>query len=209
MKKLLLLSTILLLSVSPLLWAQSSNLRFGPTVALNFSTFNGKDANQFGNISSKTAFSIGGFMNYRFAEMFALQPELSFTMKGASSTSNNVNYTFTANYFEVPVLVKAYIPLAIQAPVKLTLYGGPAIALNLASSVEAQSGSQTANQDLKDQTKSVDLGLVIGGGVSFGAGSGILDLSLRYTLGLTTTDNSGSNLTITNGVFAIVGAYAF
>ncbi len=199
---------ILFLSASMLLKAQS-NLSFGPTVALNFATFNGKDANVLGNPGSKTGIAIGGLMNYKFANMFALQPELAFTMKGASGSSNGVNYTYTANYLELPVLLKVYVPLGVSGPVKLNGYAGPSLGINLASSVEAQAGGQTGNQDLKNQTKSVDIGLVFGGGVSFAAGTGMMDLSLRYSLGLTTVDNSGSNLSITNGVFAIVAQYAF
>jgi hypothetical protein len=55
----------------------------------------------------------------------------------------------------------------------------------------------------------MDFSLVFGGGVGFKLGSGMLDLSLRYTLGLTTIDNSGNNATITTNCFAIVAGYAF
>jgi hypothetical protein len=206
MKKLIFVSVILFFTVTTFISAQS-NLRFGPTVSLNFATLTGKDVT--GNVGSKTGFSIGGFLNYHFAEMFALQPELSFVMKGATATGNGVNSTITGNYIELPVLLKVYVPLAGRSPVKLNGYAGPALAINVAASVETQAGGQTSNTDIKNQTKSVDLGLVFGGGVGFDIGKGVLDLSLRYTLGLTTTDNSGANATVKNGVFAIVAAYAF
>jgi Outer membrane protein beta-barrel domain len=208
MKRSIYLLFIFLLSTSFIVKAQHE-LRFGPTVGLNFATFNGKDANQLGNLGSKTGVAIGGFMNFQFAELFALQPELNFTMKGASGSSDGINLTYTANYIELPILLKVYVPLAGNSPVRLNAYAGPSFGINLASSVEAQANGQTENQDEKNNTKSVDIGLVFGGGVVFNIGRGIMDLSLRYSLGLTTIDNSGSNLSVTNGIFSIVAQYGF
>lgn len=207
MKKFFLSITIVFLFAATSLVDAQTNLSFGPTVALNFASFNGKDAPS--GTSAKTGMAIGGFMNYQFSDMFSLQPELLFSMKGSSGATGGVNYTFTTNYIEVPVLLKLYIPLAGKTPVKPMLYAGPAFAFNVASSVEASANGQTANQDLKNQTKGFDLGLAFGGGVGFKVGTGELAFSLRYTLGLTTTDNSGGNATVTNGVFAIVAGYAF
>ena len=208
MKKTILILLILLTSTSIIIKAQNT-IRFGPTFGLDFATFNGKDANQIGNVGSKTGIEIGGFMNYQFAQMFALQPELYFVMKGGSGTDNGVNLTYTTNYIEIPVLLKVYVPLEVKGAIKLNGYVGPSLGINLASSVEEQANGQTQNQDLKNDTKSIDIGLTFGGGVSFNIGKGLMDLGLRYSLGLTTIDNSGSNLSITNGVFAIVAQYGF
>jgi len=187
-----------------------TDLKYGVTAGLNFSTLNGKDAAVLGsNLSSKNGLYIGGFLNYPFSDMFALQPELAFTMKGANNSGGGVTETWSFNYLEIPVLVKYYVPISGSTNIKPDLYAGPAFAFNIAASDEVSQGSQTLTTDIKDQTKGFDLGLAFGGGVGFNVGNSLLDFSLRYTLGLTSTDNSGNNYTITNGVFAIVAGYTF
>jgi hypothetical protein len=205
MKKHLLSLTVILLVVASI--AQAQNLSVGPNIALNIASLGGKDVAS--GLGSKTGIMIGGFLNIPFDKMFALQPELAFTMKGASGTINGTNVTVTENYIELPVLLKFYIPLAGRTTIKPSLYFGPAIGLNVASNEEDQANGQTNNTDLKNQTKSIEFSLVFGGGVGFKLGTGMLDLSLRYTLGLTTLDKSGNNFTITTGTFAIVAGYAF
>jgi len=209
MKKTLLPIFLILIMTATLVKAQSE-LRFGPTVGINFATIGGKDANQLvNNLSSKTGLYIGGFMNYQFSDMFALQPEIAYSMKGATAADQGVNYTFTLNYIEVPVLLKFYIPIAGASNIKPSLYAGPDFAFNVASSVEGSANGQTQTLDQSSNTKGFDFGLVFGGGIGFNVGTGLLDFSLRYTLGMTSFDNSGSNLTLTNGVFSINAGYAF
>jgi len=205
MKKQLLSILVVLLVLFSV--SQAQNLSIGPNIALNIASLNGKDVPS--GLGSKTGIMIGGFLNVPFGKMFALQPELAFTMKGGSGTIQGTNVTLTSNYIELPVLLKFYIPLEGKQTIRPSLYAGPAIGLNVAASETDQANGQTDNIDLNSKTKSIEFSLVFGGGVGFRLGTGILDLSLRYTVGLTTLDNSGQNLTVTTGTFAIVAGYAF
>jgi hypothetical protein len=199
------ITVVLLLFVSI---SQAQGLSIGPNVALNIASLGGKDVQSW--LGSKVGMMIGGFLNVPFGNMFALQPELAFTMEGASGSNAGTNVSVTANYIELPVLLKFYIPLAAgQQSIRPEIYAGPAIGLNVAASETDQSNGQTTNTDLSSKVKSMDFSLVFGGGVGFKLGSGMLDFSLRYTLGLTTIDNSGNNATITTNSFAIVAGYAF
>ena len=206
MKKVL-LPIVLFLFIGSTLVSAQSNIKVGPTVGLNFSTIGGKDAQ--GNLSSKTGLLIGGFMDYQFSDMFALSPAIVYSMKGATEADQGVNYTFTLNYIEVPVFLKLYIPLAGNSTVKPELFAGPSFGFNVASSVEATAGGQSQSADLSNSTKGFDMGLAFGGGVAFPAGTGSLDISIRYSLGLTSWDNSGNNLTLTNNVIQLVAGYGF
>ncbi len=209
MKKTILPIFLILFAAATLVQAQSE-LSFGPTIGINFATIGGKDADQLvNNLSSKTGLYIGGFMNYQFSSMFALQPEIAYTMKGATAASQGVNYTFSLNYIEVPVLLKFYIPIQGANNITPTLFAGPAFAFNVASNVEASANGQNQTADLSSQTKGFDFGLAFGGGVGFKVGTGSLDFSVRYTLGMTSFDNSGNNLTLTNGTLAIIAGYGF
>jgi hypothetical protein len=212
MKRIILQVFVIVFCVTSFINAQTQ-FSAGPTIGLNFATFNGKDANQYGNLSSKTGLYIGGFLNIHFTELFALQPEIAFTMKGSDGTEtiygDNYNITYTENYIEIPILLKFYIPIEGARTIKPNLYVGPALAFKVASNVEVSANGNSQTVDISNTTKDFDFGLAFGGGVGFVVGRGMLDLSLRYTLGLTSIDDSGANTTVTNGVFAIIANYAF
>ena len=206
MKKIVLPFILFFLAGAAIVNAQSS-LRFGPTVGLNFANIGGKDAT--GNLSTKTGLFIGGFMTYQFSDMFALEPQVVYSMKGATSAQGGVNSTISLNYIDIPVFLKLYIPLAGNSNIKPEIYVGPSFGFNVAASIEQTANGQTNTADVSSQVKGFDMGLGFGGGVAFGVGSGLLDFSVRYSLGLTSWDNSGNNLTLTNNVFSIVAGYAF
>jgi hypothetical protein len=212
MKRIILQLFVIIFCVTTLISAQSQ-ISAGPTIGINFATFNGNDANQFGNLSSKTGLYIGGFFNIRFTELFALQPEMAFTMKGSDGTINiygyNYNITYKTNYIEIPVLLKFYIPIQGARTIKPNLYIGPAFAFKVSSNVEVSANGNGQTADISNTTKDFDLGLAFGGGIGFLVGRGVLDFSLRYTLGLTSIDDSGANMEVTNGVIAIIANYAF
>ena len=95
MKKII-LPFILFFLVSAALVNAQSNLRIGPTIGLNFANIGGKDASS--NLSSRTGLYIGGFMTYQFSDLLALQPEIVYSMKGATSAQNGVNNNVILNY---------------------------------------------------------------------------------------------------------------
>jgi hypothetical protein len=80
---------ILSIAVNPL-FAQS--LEYGVKAGLNFATFGGEDAGDWG---TRTGFSFGGFLAYPVADIFFIQPELLYTMKGAE-----VRYDFGLTSFD-------------------------------------------------------------------------------------------------------------
>ena len=206
MKKII-LPLILFVMVGAALVNAQTNLRFGPMVGLNFANIGGKDAT--GNLSSKTGLYIGGFMTYQFSDMFALEPQVAYSMEGATSAQGGVNSTISLNYISIPVFLKLYIPLQGNTTIKPELYAGPSFAFNVAASVEQTANGQTNTADVSSQVKGFDMGLAFGGGVAFGVGTGLLDFSVRYSLGLTSWDNSGNNLTLTNNVVSLIAGYAF
>lgn len=178
---------------------------FGGKVGLNFANLNGN--NVLSGAGTRTGLVIGGFMTYDFVPLFAVQPELLYSMKGASGTTQGVNYTYSFNYLEVPVLLKFKIPLAPGTPVSANLYAGPDFAFNVASSFEASAGGNSNTTDLSDETKGFDFNLAFGGGVGFAAGPTTLGIELRYSLGTGTIDKGGGD--IRNGVFALLASVTF
>ncbi len=184
------------------------SMGMGGLVGLNFATVGGKDSNNPVAPENKTGFAIGGFVSLRLANMLTLEPQLLFMQKGAtgkgSVNNTTVDYTVSYNYLEIPVLVKLEIPLAGNVAVKPNVFAGPAFALRVGTpNVTSKTSTQTVDQDIQNSS-STDFGLVFGAGARFpGFMRGIL-VDLRYTLGLSTIDNSAANLEIKHRVFSVL-----
>jgi hypothetical protein len=164
------------------------------------------------NIKSKLGFCLGGFVTYHINEMFAVQPEVLITMKGArykeEIRGEILKVWINLTYLEIPVLAKITLPtLGIVKP---SLYAGPALAIKLSGKVKAESEGVTVEVDVEDM-KGIDLGLVIGAGIDWGKsvfGVGKLAVDLRYTLGLSTISEF-ENDDVKNGAFSLMVGLSF
>ena len=183
-------------------FAQSS-MQIGGQIGLNFATLGGNDSPD--GSSSRTGILLGGFFAYNFAPFFTLQPEILYSAKGASGATQGINYTFSFNYIEVPVLLKFLIPLAPGTPVNINVYAGPDFGFNIASSLNESAGGQTQDIDESNNTSGFDFNIMFGGGVGFKVGVTNLFVDLRYSLGLGSAATNAIDLK--NRVFALsVGA---
>jgi hypothetical protein len=79
----------------------------------------------------------GAFLCYKISDVFAIQPEMLFAMKGtkweAATEEGNATYTWKLNYLEIPLLAKVYVPT--QSKLKPHVYAGPALDLDRKSVV--------------------------------------------------------------------------
>jgi hypothetical protein len=156
--------------------AQAQSFSGGVKVGLNVA-----DMYDLGISSTeiRPLFSGGAFLTYRPHELFAIQPELNFTMKGADVSpgvlGENRPASYDLGYFEVPLLFKTFIPVAHA--MEPNLYIGPAVGFKLFGEEDGT--------DLGDQVESVEASLVVGGGLEVPFGRRSLLFDLRYTLGMT------------------------
>lgn len=187
----------------------SAQIHFGLKAGVNISNLNGSDA---GDTDSRTGFLGGAFLTYDFSNMFSIQPEAFYSMKGAKQTETYYGETITGtlklDYIEIPVLLKLNIPLEGGSTVRPSIFVGPALDIKVASTVEVESGGQSASADLEN-VSSTDFGLVFGGALGFDVSGHELGFDVRYTLGLTTIDDSGSNADVKNGVISIAAYFGF
>ncbi len=199
MKKLFLLSLILLLTsfVSPL--NAQFHIQIGPKVGLSIANIGGSDADTFldENLDSRFGFGGGAFFMFQFGKLFAVQPEIYYTMKGATFTTMDVDITLALDYMEVPVLLKVVIPVE-GSSVRPSIFAGPVLGFNTTAKVEGEGGGQTASEDVSDFVQSTDFSLVFGGGLGFLVGMHELGFDIRYILGLKSFDDSGDGLDIKN-----------
>ncbi len=170
MKKLLMLSLAAILVAS---FASVSSAQVGPIgikAGMNMADITG-DAE---NTDMKAGLVVGAFAELNLG-MVNIQPELLYSMKGAKSDDISNEY----NYFEIPVLVKYKLPL----PGKLTpsVYAGPVFSLLLSA--------ESDGNDIKDQLKNNDIGIIIGAGINMDMSSYVLTFDARYNMGLSDINN--------------------
>jgi hypothetical protein len=179
--------------------AMCGEISVGITGGLNIATVRGDDVE---NWDSRTAAFFGGFVEYPFTPVVSIQPELLYTMKGASQTDDGDKATAKLNYVEIPVLLRVNIPM--EGNVRPFLVAGPGIGFKLSSKVEVNSHEE----DIED-VKGTDFGFIFGGGVSFPVGNYMMSVAARYELGLTSIDDSEDEDDVKNSVISIGAGLGF
>lgn len=183
MKKSILLALSMLLIGSSLIFAGT----FGAGVSVGGSmSFVGTDPS--GDGTPRYGFTGGLYGDYGFYSIenvvdFSVQPGVYFAMKGYRSEITSpgaADMTANFNYVEVPVLVKATIPL--QMAVKPYLLVGPSVGYVVTNEVEMDPAAYQAVGDaVSDSIQSLDYGVVFGAGVDLDMG---IAVDARFNLGL-------------------------
>ena len=161
--------------------------------------------------SLRTRLLFGGILNYNFSPLLSLQVEPAYIQKGAavdaSMTEDGVNIkieaTFSANYVDIPVLLKASFG---NQQIKPFLLAGASVAV-LLGDVKLNIDKATANgQDVtnnltkeqKEQiqkSKSTDFVLNFGAGVLIPIGQVDIFIEGQYNLGLTNVNDEPTDNT--------------
>ncbi len=185
-----------------------AQMQAGLKAGLNLANLSGDDA---GSPDSKTAFAFGGFFAYQFSPMFAIQPEIYYSMKGATDNMTfegaTVDITYTFDYIEIPLLLKFMIPIQ-GSNIKPAIFAGPHVAINTTAKVKAEYQGDSQEEDIED-FKSSEFGLQFGGGVGFTVGKGELGFDIRYILGLSTIFDVEGDPDVKNSVINFNLYYAF
>lgn len=189
--------------------AQSSSPDFGITAGLNLSTLSGAEQNSASR-SYRPGFMGGGSVIFPLNEMTGLQAELLYSQQGVNLSDNGFEGSIKLSYISIPVLVRFALgdPKASTRP---AVYIGPYVAFKTGCSVEGKTANFSASSDCSSSgtdipVKSSDFGATFGGAVDFGA----LGVFARYSLGLISIDNSGTNSEdIKNRFFTLGGRWSF
>jgi len=194
------LALVLLLSGAAL----SEGLTLGFMGGLNLANVTGDDVE---NNEIKLCFGGGAFLNIPFSDLFSVQPELLYMMKGVKfgdDTAPDLDFGVRLSYIDFPVLARVAIPT--NGPITPCFLAGPYVGFN--TGAEAYLEDEVI--DIKDDLKSTDFGLVIGAGLDYDLGSGSLILDARYCLGLTSIDDdSTESQDVKNTVISFMLGYGF
>jgi hypothetical protein len=205
------------------LTTQAQKVQFGVKAGLGFSELMTSDHPVTivdGNTQTMryypiTTFTGGAFASISLGKKWNLQPELVYSLQGATGKPEQDYYVtatedYRLSYLNIPVLVKYKFPLAFFAET------GPQLGLLLSGKInETLVGStNTVNYDIKSDLKSTDVSWVFGLGYCSPFNLGF---DLRYNLGLvnineTTSGSSSAPIpegTMKNSVFQLGVFYIF
>ena len=176
-KKLIFASLALgLMSISGI-QAQEKTASFGFKGGLNFSNLY---TDQVDDNNVLTGFNAGLYAKFPIAKGIAIQPEISYTTKGAELVYNNAfakgTSKFNVNYIEVPVL------LVMNITDNFNVHVGPYAAYMVSGKTETDSNIFTSENQLDtNDFNKFDAGIAGGVGVDLDA----LNFGVRYNYGLT------------------------
>jgi hypothetical protein len=215
MKKIVILTIAALFALSTISFAQGVVTGLtgkGVKLGVNLANATGDDAPD--DASMKPGLVGGGFITYSFSDLFAVQPELLFSMKGAKSDIGSTEYKSTLSYIEIPVLFK--VQLAGGGNFKPNFYAGPAVGFLMSAKTSADPEPTGWDDDIKDDMKSTDIGLIggIGADLGMGTGPGKITFDLRYEVGLTSTSDvdmnqDGDKDKVNNSTISFLVGYGF
>jgi len=122
--------------------------------------------------SGITGFVGGVYANWFFGDKIAIQPELLYARKGATTDDSQLpSSTAKLDYFDIPVVVKWQI-------IKfLNIHAGPQFSIL----TNAVAEDEDESWDIKEDLKNSDLGLIVGAEANLPLR---LNLTARYIFGL-------------------------
>jgi hypothetical protein len=159
-----------------------------------------------GSTDSKIGFLGGMSFSYMFTERLGVQIEALFHRKGYKQNLPGIELTRTLDYVEIPTLLKIVFPM--ESSLSPSFFSGPALAFNIRSELKTEDGGEEITEDVIDVTSPMDLGFVVGVNLGIDAGSAIIILDARYTLGLMTIDDVGET-SVRNNSFSFMVGVAF
>jgi xanthosine utilization system XapX-like protein len=187
----------------------AANVQFGIKGGGNMANVTGADAQNIETtLKHKVGFVAGVFVAFNMGSVFTLQIEGLYTMKGVDGTyfdpdtSTTYNEKLSANYVEIPLLLKFRIPTPLVSPF---VFLGPAVGFKLSEKITMLGETSTTAGLFKKN----DYGAIFGGGLNIGSH---FQLDVRYSMGLQkvfTTIQGQTPLDIKNGVWSATIGIAF
>jgi hypothetical protein len=186
--------------------AMAQGVSGGVKGGVSFATLSA-DSSEDVDLDRRTGIVAGGFVTWPIGERFGLQLEGLYSQKGAAFNQSGAKGTTKLDYFEVPVLLVASTAPLRPGGTSLQFFGGPSVAFKVSSKVSGSFQGETNEFDIPDEDiESVDVGVVVGAGVTFGH----VLVEGRYTVGLSNINGDTSDPTkVRNRSLAILAGVRF
>jgi hypothetical protein len=180
---------------------KAGDMTIGVMAGANYARVNQNPQDAGLTLTYKVGFVGGGFLGIAVNDVFSVEPQALFSVKGVKFTSTNGSGSLKINYLEVPVLGKFWIPVS-DSQVRPFIFAGPYAAFKLSCTAVMGSTSQDCDQNAELKLKSTDFGGTGGAGLEFKAGKQVVRVDARYSIGLTNISDKTGSQTLKNRAFA-------
>jgi hypothetical protein len=192
MKKVI-LSLALLAGLSATAHAQAT---FGLKAGGSYTSFTGDQSDTF---ESRFGFHGGLVANLAVNDMFSIQPEVLYSMKGADQKIGDAKFPNRLGYVDIPVM------LQVNAD-GLFFEAGPQLGILVSAKHDMLVGTTTVKDvDFKADTETIDFGYAVGLGYKVDSGPMV---GLRYNGGITDFTKA-DNVSRRNSAFQLYVGYMF
>jgi len=146
------------------------------------------------SLDARTGLTVGALVDIGLADWMGIQGEIQYTQRGARlaipTTIGTVKGTYQLDYIQFPLVVKGSYG---TAPVRAYLLTGPSLGLLFSARATGTVAGQDTTADLKNDFRSTEVSLEIGGGTEIIVSPGMMIATdIRYGIGLS------NNLTQSN-----------
>lgn len=191
MKKLFLAVVAMMVSAATFAQNEVGQLTIQPKVGVNIANIT--DAV---GADPRIGLAAGAEFEYGITDNIGLSAGVLYSMQGAKASEESVDYTLKLDYLNVPILANFYVAKGLA--LKLGVQPG----FKLSSKVKGEASGVTAELEVEDGVKSVDLSIPVG--LSYQYQNIVFDA--RYNWGVTKiVDDADSK----HSVFQITVGYKF
>lgn len=191
MKKLFLAVVAMMVSATTFAQNEVGQLTIQPKVGVNIANIT--DAV---GADPRIGLAAGAEFEYGITDNIGLSAGVLYSMQGAKASEESVDYTLKLDYLNVPILANFYVAKGLA--LKLGVQPG----FKLSSKVKGEASGVTAELEVEDGVKSVDLSIPVG--LSYQYQNIVFDA--RYNWGVTKiVDDADSK----HSVFQITVGYKF
>lgn len=182
----------------------SAQVTAGVKGGINFSNvkFDGEGADV--NLDTRRGLIGGVFAVWPVSPAIGIQTEALYSQNGATLDDDDVNGSLELDYLDFPVLARFSSPASTNAA--FHVFAGPAFGVRVRARATSEFEDEEEEDDLSEEVKRLDLGLVVGAGLDFGR----LVLDGRYRWGLSNlNDVDDQEGKIKNRTFSIMAGIKF
>jgi hypothetical protein len=185
--RLAMLALPLLLAAAP---AQAQRVHYGLRGGINRASSETVGSAFDAETGTRTGYHLGLMALVDISDWFSLETEVLYSKKGFAE--GDVGIALDLTYFEVPVLAVVKLPL----PLSLHVYSGPVLGIESRCEVtfEGETTDCESARQGAPRTRGADSGIIVGAGLGFDFGPGMLMGDIRYNHGF--TDISESSETV-------------
>ncbi len=193
--------------------SMAQSISFGPRVGATFAkvSLSGDNVDEFNDeIEYNTGLQIGAVANVMINDMFSIQPELLLVQKGYKVGEGDDFAKLKMNYIEVLVLAKISFGSEL---VQGFVTAGPTVGYLMSgkTSYEFDGEGESEGLEFDDEDNRTEFGTSFGVGVGYRVGAGMLNLDVRYGLGISSLYDAEDDdePKVRNQVLGVSLAYLF